>query len=106
MSGLLRTFPGYYYQVDVYYSDGCDASGKGISQLWIGSNEFVGLPAQVYAVPFQAQVQIPVYVPGYGALSATATNNINGEGSTSEISTCFPIDTIFRDGNEGGLGFD
>jgi len=106
VSGLLRTFPGYYYQVDVYYSDGCDASGKGIAQQWIGSNEFIGLPAQVYAVPFQAQVQVPVYIPGYGALSATATNNINGEGSTSEMSTCFPIDTIFRDGQEGGVGFD
>jgi hypothetical protein len=106
VSGLLRTFPGYYYQVDVYYSDGCDAAGKGIAQQWIGSNEFIGLPAQVYLVPFQVQVQVPVYVPGYGALSATATNNISGEGSTSELSTCFPIDAIFRDGNDGGLGFD
>jgi hypothetical protein len=106
VSGLLRTFPGYYYQVDVYYSDGCDAYGKGIAQQWIGSNEFIGLPAQVYLVPFQVEVEIPVYVPGYGALSATATNNINGEGSTSEMSTCFPIDTIFRDGHEGGIGFD
>jgi len=106
VSGLLRTFPGYSYQVDVYYSDGCDAAGKGIAQQWIGSNESIGLPAQVYAVPFQVQVEVPVYVPGYGALSATATNNINFEGSTSEMSTCFPIDTIFRDGHDGGLGFD
>ena len=90
--------------MDVYYSDGCDASGKGIAQQWIGSNEFIGLPAQVYLVPFQVQVQVPVYVL-VGALSATATNNINGEG-TSEMSTCFPIDTIFRDGHDGGLGFD
>jgi len=106
VSGILRTFPGYYYQVDVYYSDGCDATGKGIAQQWIGSNEQVSLPAQVYAVPFSAQVQVPVYAPGYGALSVTATNNINGEGSTSELSACFPIDTIFRDGHDGGVGLD
>lgn len=106
VSGLLRTFPGSYYQVDVYYSDGCDSAGKGIAQQWIGSNEFIGLPAQVYAVPFQAQVEIPVYVPGYGAISATATNNINGEGSTSELSACLPIDTIFRDRYDGGYGLD
>jgi len=56
--------------------------------------------------PRGAQVQVPVYAPGYGALSVTATNNINGEGSTSELSACFPIDTIFRDGHDGGVGLD
>jgi hypothetical protein len=104
LSGMLRTFPGYY-QIDVYYSDGCDASGKGIAQQWIGSNEGVYLPAQTYYVPFQVQAQVPVYVPGYGALSVTATN-AGGEDSTSEMSTCLPIDTIFRDGQEGSLGLD
>jgi hypothetical protein len=106
VSGTLRTFPGYYYQVDVYYSEGCDAAGKGIASKWIGSNEFVGLPAQTYLVGYSVQVTVPGYYVGKGALSATATNNINGEGSTSEVGTCLPVDTIFRDGNEGSIGFD
>jgi len=93
-----------FRSVDIYFADGCDATGKGIAQQWIGSNEDVYLLSQVNLVPFSVQAAIPVYAPGYNAISATATSI--ADGSTSEMSACFPIDTIFRDNLDGGLGFN
>lgn len=99
LTGKLRTFPGTY-QIDAYYAQGCDASGRGIAQKWIGSLDNVQLAAQVYTAAFSVAVVVPEYNPVLGALSVTATNTTNGEGSTSELSVCVPVDTIFRDGAE------
>lgn len=104
VNGALRSLSPDNYQIDVYFADGCDATGKGIAQQWIGSNEKVALPSPNFLVPFSVNAVIPVYVPGYGAISATATSI--GIGSTSEVSACFPVDGIFRDNLEGGVGFD
>ena len=56
---------------------------------------------QGFTAAFTVPVNVPYYDPSHGAIGLTATNNSNAEGSTSEVSTCFPVDTIFRDDAEG-----
>ena len=102
ISGTLRTFVGPgFYQIDAYYAQGCTSSGRGIAERWIGSVDYVYIPVQGFTAAFTVPVTVPYYDPSHGALGLTATNNINAEGSTSEVSTCFPVDTIFKDNIEG-----
>ena len=102
ISGTLRTFVGPgFYQIDAYYAQGCTASGQGIAERWIGSVDYVYIPVQGFTAAFTVPVSVPYYDPSHGAIGLTATNNSNAEGSTSEVSICLPVDTIFRDDVEG-----
>ena len=99
LHGSLRSFigPGAY-RIDAYYADGCDAFGRGIAQKWIGNIDGVTIAAGTLTTAFNLPLAIPSYAPNSGMLSLTATNAL--EGSTSELSKCFSVDTIFKDGVE------
>ncbi|HEY2396868.1 MAG TPA: choice-of-anchor Q domain-containing protein [Rudaea sp.] len=102
LSGTLNTFIGAgFYQIDAYYAHGCNVTGRGSAERWIGSVDYVYVPAGSFNANFSVNVVVPDFDPANGRLSLTATNNNNAEGSTSELSTCFAVDTIFRDGADG-----
>lgn len=91
--------PGFY-QVDAYYDEGgCDAGGRGSARTWLGSERYAYIANGASAVTFQLPVNVPTYYRD-GVVSVTATNDTNGEHSTSELSPCVALDTIFRDGAE------
>jgi hypothetical protein len=98
VSGMLTTFigPGFY-QVDAYYSHGCAANGHGLTATWIGSTDYIYIPAQQFASSFSVSIVVPDFDPAGGTVSVTATNVTDGEGSTSEASRCLSVDTIFKD---------
>lgn len=99
LGGRLGSTPGPgFYQIDVYYDeDGCTAGGRGSARSWIGGENFVYIPVGASAASWSTIVKVPTYY-NYGAVSVTATNNSNGDYSTSELGECFPLDTLFRDG--------
>jgi len=102
LKGTLNTIIGAgFYQVDAYYAHGCNATGRGTPERWIGSVDYVYIPAGSFNANFSVTVVVPDFDPANGKLSVTATNNSNGEGSTSELGSCFAVDTIFKDGSDG-----
>lgn len=101
LTGLLNSNAGPgFYQVDAYYTLGCNASGRGTAETWIGSADYVYIPVNSFIASVSIPVMIPAYDPAHGSLSVTATNLVTGEGSTSEVSACLSVDTIFKDGVE------
>ena len=85
------------YQVDVYYAHGCNATGRGTAEKWIGSVDNIYVDIASTTAAFSVPVTIPDFDVANGSLSVTATRQSNGDGSTSELSRCFSVDTIFRD---------
>jgi len=99
VGATLNSLPGPgFYQVDLYYDeDGCAAGGRGSARTWIGTDRYIYIAQGKNAVTFQVPVKLPTYFAD-GAISITATNDSNGESSTSEISQCITPDVLFRDG--------
>ena len=84
------------YSLDVYLGEGCDPAGRGLPEMWIGRYS-ASVPTGALNSAFDIAVQIPDYYdPALAAVSFMATSQVSN--STSEISTCLPIDTVFRDG--------
>jgi hypothetical protein len=85
-----------WFTIDAYLGDGCDAAGRGIPAVWIGSYA-MATPDDAVPIAFDMSVQIPE-ISGmvYPAVSLTATDVLDY--NTSEIGTCMSIDTIFKDG--------
>jgi hypothetical protein len=97
VSVVLNTPPGpTSYNVDVYLGEGCDATGRGLPELWIG--RYSGdVAAGAMTSTFQIPVKIPDYFdPALAAVSLTATSFTDQ--NTSEVGPCLSIDTIFRNG--------
>jgi hypothetical protein len=102
LKGTLNTFIGAgFYQVDAYYAQGCNATGRGTAERWIGSVDYVYVAPGSFNASFSVNVVVPEFDPTNGRLSLTATNNNNAEGSTSELGSCVTVDTIFKDGIDG-----
>lgn len=93
IQGLFDLAPGHYV-FDAYYDRTCGASGHG-GGGWMGSVELD--VAAAGATPFTLFVMTPDYDPAHAELSVTATQIVNGQGSTSEVSRCLSVDTIFGD---------
>jgi len=101
VAGVMRGATGPdFYQIDVYYAHGCNATGRGAAETWVGSVDNVYIDNTASSGTFAVPVVIPDYDPANGTLSVTATRQSNGDGSTSELSRCLRVDTIFRDGAE------
>jgi hypothetical protein len=91
--------PGFY-QVDAYYTVGCNASGRGAAERWIGSADYVYIPANSVFGDVSIPVLIPEYDAAHGSVSVTTTNLVTNDYATSEVSPCMPVDTLFKDGVE------
>ena len=103
ISGVLNSQPGPgFYQIEAYYSDDCGpASKRGSAQILIGSIGYVYIPQGSTTVRFSMPVTLPGYSLGKDEfISVMATDDTHGNGS-SEVSTCFGIDTIYKDDLEG-----
>lgn len=94
----LETQPGLY-NLDVYLGGTCDAHGRGVPGVWVGSHT-VSIDAATGPEAFTVPAKVPTdyFDPTTAAISLMATNL--ADGSTSEIGTCMSIDTIFKDGLE------
>lgn len=112
VTGELASSTGEF-KIEVYANEGCDASGHGEGERWIGEGTVSitatgpgGAPAEA-AVPFSIDVSSAIG-PGVGLhfrfISATATRlGTLGSGATSEFSACIPYQQgpeLFRDGFE------
>jgi hypothetical protein len=102
LSGVLSAADGSgYYRIDVYATDDCHpVSGRGSAQTYIGGIDFAYLGFGTSSTTFSVPVTIPAFQPTGSYVSVMATNATLGYGS-SELSTCFNTDTVFRDELEG-----
>jgi hypothetical protein len=105
VSGYLDVPPGNY-EIDAYYDNGCSPVGRG-GGTWVGEQSYAGF------FPGMGAFSVPVYIPisffghespndfGYdsvtGRISLTATSTDGTHRSTSELSACLSVDTIFTD---------
>ena len=80
--GSLQSEPGKSYTIDIYASDGCDASGHGEGKTYVGSIPVTTSAAGRAAFTRRFVASVPVGQ----AITATATGP---SGSTSEFSACF-----------------
>lgn len=78
VGGTLDSIPGGTFHLDVYASAGCDASGNGEGQTYLGTAS-IGNGAFAVTVPGTAPVDLPI-------ITATATNAATND--TSEFSAC------------------
>jgi hypothetical protein len=93
LDGIVYGSPGAY-KVDIYFAQtGCEADGRGHAESYIASQD-VTIPASATSKTFEVLATIPVYAP----LHALVANQTDAAGNSSELSSCLPNDTIFRDG--------
>jgi parallel beta-helix repeat protein len=104
IKGSLTSTPGKY-QIDIYLSNPCDASGYGQG---FNAPSYVNNTTPVVTIPNSNLVQgqgtvnftIPVTFSGsYGTNLSVTTTATDSSGNTSEFSACVPYenDTIFAD---------
>jgi titin len=81
VAGTLNSNPGGTFTIQVFSDAGCDASGNGEAQLFVGS-----ITVNTDGAGNASFNQLfPVVVAGAHVVSATATD---AEGNTSELSSC------------------
>jgi parallel beta-helix repeat protein len=94
VSGHLSSGANAYYRVDVYYSGTCSPAGRGHADYYLASQQVkTDAAGSVY-------FDIPVTLPQSAATSVLSLNATDAYADSSEIGTCFGVDTIFRDGLE------
>ena len=98
VSGTLDGADGEEHVVELFSSSGCDGSGQGEGEVFLGSGTVV---TDGGAVAFS--IPVTVGFQGGSEITATATNS---GGSTSELSACVTATgvptPIFSDGFESG----
>lgn len=92
LSGHLASGANGYYRVDVYYGTRCAASGRGHADYYLASQQ---IKTDAYG---KADFDIAVTLPVSPAASALSLGVTDAYANSSEIGTCFPIDSIFKDG--------
>lgn len=83
VTGAIDTTPGRSIRVELFSNTGCDASGHGEAETFLGTTQ---VTAGSGATPFSAIVGA---VDPTRQLTATATDLMTGQ--TSELSTCQPV---------------
>jgi trimeric autotransporter adhesin len=100
VKGSLTSTPGTY-SIEAYESLGCDASGYGQGEFYVGNMQ-ITIPNITVQGQGSVSFELPVGVNapfGYTTITAIAIDNV---GDTSEFSQCmtYTDDTIFADGFE------
>ena len=97
VAGYVVTTPGDY-AIEIFASDGCDASGYGQGEYLVGTGTATVSGNILVQGQAPGDFSIPVsafFLEGYTHITATATDS---NGNTSEFSKCFDYtdDQIFR----------